>query len=140
MTLQTRYYFLTEQQYPYYPSPAAAGFPSPGEEFAHESLNLNELLIKHQSATFFMQVEGDSMNGAHIYNGDIIIVDRALKPVNGSLVVASVNNELVIKRLKKDGQNWSLISENPNYKPIVISDELESSIWGVVTFTIHRTR
>jgi DNA polymerase V len=132
--------FVTKETYPYHSSPAAAGFPSPGEEFMDETLSLNELLIKRPTSTFFMKIQGDSMQEAHLYDGDIVIVDRSLTPLPGNIVIATINGELVIKRLEKIGNTYQLTSENPAYTPFVITEELDSLIWGVVTFTIHRTR
>lgn len=115
----------------------SAGFPSPAEDDL-ENLDLNELLIKHPSATFFLKVSGSSMIKAGIHHNDILIVDRSLEPTNGKIVIASVNGELTVKRLRIEGKKIKLIGENDNYSPIDISEEFDFRIWGVVTNVIHQ--
>lgn len=118
---------------PLYASQPSAGFPSPGDDMVEQPLDLNDLLIENESATFFVRVSGDSMEGARIFDGDILVVDRSIEPKSGHIVVAAVYGELVVKRLKSEGQQLLLISENDEYKPIVI-DEVEGCfVWGVVT-------
>ena len=122
---------------PLYLSKVAAGFPSPGDNYVERSLDLNEHLVRHKEATFFVRVNGDSMTGAGIFDGDLLIVDRAVTPEAGRIVVAAINGELVVKRLKLDkGQVW-LVSENPDYAAIEMKEGMEFVIWGVVTNAIH---
>ncbi len=116
-----------------------AGFASPAEDYAHDRLDLHQLMIKHPAATFFVKVAGDSMKGAHIVSGDILVVDRAVEPASGKIVVAVVNGEFTVKRLLIEGEKISLIAENPKYSPIHLSAEIDFEIWGVVTFVIHKT-
>jgi DNA polymerase V len=117
---------------------AAAGFPSPAENYIEEYLNLNKYLINNIEATFFIRVSGDSMINVGIYNNDIIIVDRSISPKNRSIVVASLNGELVIKRFLRDRKGkFYLKSENKNYPKIILNSEVETTIWGVVTHAIH---
>jgi DNA polymerase V len=116
-----------------YSSQPAAGFPSPGDDLVEKPLDLNDLLIENPTATFFVRVAGDSMEGAKIFDGDILVVDRSQEPRNGSIVVAAVYGELVVKRLKKDETSLALISENEGYDPIVINDGEDCFVWGVVT-------
>tara|TARA_Y100001970_G_scaffold294319_1_gene450471 strand:- start:2423 stop:2833 length:411 start_codon:yes stop_codon:yes gene_type:complete len=112
-----------------------AGFPSPAEDFIEGSLDLNDY-IKHPAATYFVQAEGDSMIGAGIYDGDLLIVDRSLEPKNGSIVIASVMGELTVKRLQRDTQGaWLLKAENPDYPTISLLEE--SQIWGVVKNSVR---
>lgn len=115
----------------------SAGFPSPADDYSDQALDLNELLIKHPSATFFMRVEGDSMKNAGINSGDTLIVDRAAQVKNNSIVVAHINGELTVKRIKKVNNILYLVPENSQYKPITITEEMDFEIWGVVTFVIH---
>lgn len=131
--IQHRFYRL-----PLYQSSIRAGFPSPAEDEIDQELDLNELLIKHPAATFFLRVSGDSMIKAGIHDGDILIVDRSLEPLPGRVVIASVNGELTVKRLYRDGKQLFLIAENEKYPPIEISEEAELRIWGVVTNVIHK--
>lgn len=114
-----------------------AGFPSPAEDYLEQNLDLNEHLIKHPAATFFVRVEGDSMKGAGIHEGDILIVDRALEPNNGKIVIAVMNGEFTVKRIRIERDQILLEPENPQYLPIPIPPESDFEVWGVVTFAIH---
>lgn len=122
---------------PLYQDKISAGFPSAGEGEVEKRLDLNELLIKHPAATFFLRVSGNSMIGAGIHEGDILIVDRSLKPVHGKIVIASINGELTVKRLFIEGGRTKLMAENSAYPPIDISEEIDFRVWGVVTNVIH---
>lgn len=122
---------------PLYQDRISAGFPSPAQNDVEDTLDLNELLIKHPSATFFLRVSGTSMIKAGIHDGDILVVDRSLEPVHGKVVIASVNGELTVKRLYRLGTKIKLVAENDAYAPIDITEEMELRIWGVVTNVIH---
>lgn len=122
---------------PLFVVPVKAGFPSPAEDYLEENLDLNEYLIKHAAATFFVRVDGDSMKGAGIHRGDILIVDRALEPSNGKIVVAVINGEFTVKRIRIEKTKVFLEPENPKYVPIEINPESDFEVWGVVTFVIH---
>jgi DNA polymerase V len=117
-----------------------AGFPSPAEDYIEQSLDLNEYLIKHPAATFFVRVSGDSMIGAGIHDGDMLIVDKALEAINGKVVVAVVDGEFTVKRLMRAERKIFLVPENPCYPDIDISGKEDSEIWGVVTDVIHPLR
>lgn len=121
------------QEQPLYASQPAAGFPSPGDDLVERPLDLNDLMIDNPTATFFVRVSGDSMEGAKIFDGDVLVVDRSVEPKHGSIVVAAVYGELVVKRLQKERSGLALISENEEYKPILIDDTEGCFIWGVVT-------
>lgn len=118
---------------PLYASSPAAGFPAPGDDMVEKALDLNDLLIDNPTATFFVRVSGDSMEGAGIFNNDILVVDRSVTPADGKIVVAAVYGELVVKRLRIYPNKAELISENDTYAPIIISDVDDIYIWGVVT-------
>ena len=122
---------------PFFVSTIKAGFPSPADDFLENRLNLNELLIEHPEATFFVQVSGDSMINAGIHSGDKLIVDRSLQARNGDVIVAVIDNEFTVKRLKKVANKIYLIPENPNYHPIYIRPGSDFIIWGVVKHVIH---
>ena len=128
----------TELRCPLYLSTVEAGFPSPAEDYVEGSLDLNEDLIKHPAATFFVRVSGDSMINAGIFPGDILIVDRSLEPVDKKIVIAVLDGELTVKRLRYRAVVPSLEPENDNYNPIKISEEMSFEIWGVVTNVIHK--
>lgn len=116
-----------------YASQPAAGFPAPGDDLVEQPLDLNDLLVEHPTATFFVRVAGDSMEGARIFDGDILVVDRSIEAAAGMIVVAAVYGELVVKRLKKTATGLALVSENESYQPILIDDSEGCFIWGVVT-------
>ncbi len=115
-----------------------AGFPSPAEQYIEQALNLNELLVKHPAATFFVRAAGDSMTGAGIYPGDILVVDRALEAIDGSIVIAAVNGEFTVKFLRRRGNRLQLAAANPAYKPINFAEGEELQLFGVVTATIRQ--
>ena len=121
-----------KQSTPLFASQPAAGFPAPGDDMVEKPLDLNDLLIDNPTATFFVRVAGDSMEGAGIFDGDILVVDRSVTPKDESIVVAAVYGELVVKRLKKYPNKAVLVSENEGYEPIVITDIDDIFIWGVV--------
>lgn len=128
---------LSSLPLPIFESRVQAGFPSPGDDFSEGTLDLNAYLIKHKAATFFVRVTGDSMNGIGIFPGDILIVDRSLTPTSGRVIIAVLNGEMTVKRLKKKGDKIWLYAENKKYSPISISEDEDFSIWGVVTNAIH---
>lgn len=123
---------------PLYSSRPAAGFPAPGDDQVERILDINDLMVKNPASTFFVRVEGDSMEGAGIFSNDILIVDRSITPVNGRIVVAAVNGELVVKRLAKQGTQLQLISENDQYAPITLGDSEDCFMWGVVTGSVRQ--
>ncbi len=115
-----------------------AGFPSPAQDYIEETLDLNEFLISHPAATFFVKVEGDSMIDAGIFPEDILIVDRAIEATNNKIIIAVYNGELTIKRLKIKNQRWILEPANKNYPEIEINENTDFMIWGVVIYSIHK--
>ncbi len=122
---------------PLFATRISAGFPSPADDYVEKSLDLNEYLVRHKEATFFLRVQGESMLGAGIHDGDMLIVDRAVKPQDGKVVVAALNGELTVKRLRLGvGEAW-LAADNPAYAPIRLTEDLDCIIWGVVTSVIH---
>ena len=123
---------MKKQSAPLFSSQPAAGFPAPGDDLVEKPLDLNDLLIRNPTSTFFVRVSGDSMEGAGIFNGDILVVDRSVTPSDGRIVVAAVFGELVVKRLRKYPHKAELVSANDAYQPIVINDVDDVYIWGVV--------
>ena len=122
---------------PFFSCKVTAGFPSPADDYVEKNLDLNELLILNPAATFFVRTQGESMLGAGIHPNDILIVDRSLEAVSGKVVICALNGELTVKRLVQTNGLWQLKAENPNCADIVIHDDLEMVIWGVVTHVIH---
>ena len=114
-----------------------AGFPSPADDYIDEVFDLNQKLITNKSATFLARAEGNSMQGAGIFSGGLLIVDRSLKPAAGKVVVASLNGELVVKRHGVIEGKPFLLAENPDYAPLPLSEDHELVIWGVVVHCIH---
>ena len=123
---------------PLYLSPVAAGFPSPAEDYIDRKLDLNEHLVRNPAATFFVRVDGESMRDAGIASGDLLVVDRAVNPRNGSIVVAALDGELTVKRLRHDNGRLFLVPDNPDYAPLEIQPEASFQVWGVVTYVIHK--
>jgi len=115
-----------------------AGFPSPAADYQEDKLDLNRHLIKNPAATFFVKVAGDSMLGAGIHSGDLLVVDRSLEPRNKNVVIAVVNGELTVKRIRIKGKKVTLEAENENYPAQRIDAETEFEVWGVVTNVIHK--
>ena len=116
------------------------GFPSPAEDHAIERVDLNKVLIKHPQATFLMRVRGDSMREAGIDDGDVVLVDRAIKATHGHVVVAVVDGEFTVKRLWQRGRNVKLQPANPTYPDILPRDGQTIEVWGVVTNAIKAMR
>jgi DNA polymerase V len=122
---------------PLFVGKVAAGFPSPADDYVEKNLDLNELLVQKPAATFFVRAQGESMLGAGIHPNDILVVDRSIEPAPGRIVICALDGELTVKRLERDNEQWQLKAENPAYADIVIYDELDMVIWGVVTNVIH---
>lgn len=115
-----------------------AGFPSPAEDFSEKRLELQTFLVKNPISTFIFQVSGQSMEGAGIFSGDHVIVDRSIKPTNGQVVVAVIDGGFTVKRYKIIHQSIWLMPEHPGYQPIRVTQEMDHTIWGVVTYVLHK--
>jgi DNA polymerase V len=120
------------------PTANATGFGAAADDYMERGIDLNEQLIKNKPATFFMRVNGDSMINAGIHSGDHVIVDRSIKPLNGKIVIAVLDGEMLIRRLEKTMNRMRLIPETTKLSPIEISEFSDFVIWGVVTFVIHQ--
>ncbi len=127
----------TKLDLPLFVTGISAGFPSPADDYIDRKLDLNELLITHPAATFFVRVEGNSMINAGIHSGDILVVDRALEPNNNNIVLAILDGEFTVKRIKKLKNDLYLTPENPDFEPIKIDEETNFEVWGVVTYVVH---
>ena len=125
---------------PYYLQKAGAGFPSPATDYIEEDIDLNVHLIKNVPATFVIRVQGKSMTDVGIYDGDLLVVDKSLKPKNFSTVIANVHDELVVKSFVKEKNEQFLTSgSNKIEDKIIINSESDVFVWGVVTYVIHST-
>lgn len=125
---------------PMFGSPVPAGFPSPADDYIEGRLSLDEHLIQHKDATFFVRAKGNSMIEAGISDGSILVVDKSLKPAIGDIVVAVVEGDFTVKYLGKRGDSVVLKPANARYKEIEFKDGQELEIWGVVTSTVKKFR
>lgn len=115
----------------------AAGFPSPADDYVEVGIDLNEQLIRHPTSTFFLRVSGESMTGAGIHDGDLLVVDRSLEPRPGRVVVAVLDGAFTLKRLARHRGRLRLEAAHPNYPPLDLHRCGEAQIWGVAIHVIH---
>ncbi|MDX2253894.1 MAG: translesion error-prone DNA polymerase V autoproteolytic subunit [Pseudanabaenaceae cyanobacterium bins.39] len=127
----------TKHRIPLFLNPVAAGFPTPTDDYLEGQIDLNRHLVKHPESTFLVRVVGESMKDAGIHPRDLLVVDQAIEPTDGKIVIAVVDGELTVKRLRKHLSKLWLMPENTDYQPIEISENTELHIWGVVTNVIH---
>ena len=127
----------TDCDRPLFLVPVSAGFPSPADDYIESRLDLNKHLIQHPAATFFVRVKGDSMIEVGIHSGDILIVDRALEATDKKVVIAIIDGELTVKRIRIVEGKIFLLPENRDYSPTEITSAMSFEIWGVVTNVIH---
>lgn len=130
--------FSEDPGMPYFDAGISAGFPSPAEDFKQERLSLDSILVKNKLATFYARVSGQSMIGAGLDDNDLLVIDRSLEPANNKIAVCFLDGEFTVKRLKVVGEEVWLQPENPNYKPIKITEENNFVIWGIVTNVIKK--
>ena len=120
-----------------------AGFPNPAQDFIDLAIDLNTELIKHPSSTFYGRVKGDSLIDAGVHDGDILVIDKSLRPLNKDMAVCFIDGDFTLKYIKIDkkekGIIW-LMPANPDYEPIKVTPENEFIIWGIVTYTIRKQR
>ncbi len=132
--------FSTLLELPLAGTAIAAGFPSPAEEYVEIALDLNKELIKHPASTFYARVKGDSMVDAGIQDGDLLVIDKALEPKEGSIAVCYLDGEFTVKRLAVREECVYLMPANAEFKPIRITEENEFLVWGLVAYVIHKPR
>jgi DNA polymerase V len=123
---------------PLFLSLVVAGFPSPADDHLDRDLDLHELLIQHPAATFYVRLSGDSMKGAGLYDGDILVVDRSLETKHNDIVIAVLDGELTVKQLYRQGSLVQLRPANPRYPTITVDADRDLLIWGVVTGSIRQ--
>ena len=123
---------------PLYLAPVEAGFPSPAEDHLDCKLDLHRHLVRNEAATFFLRAHGESMLGAGIHDGDLLVVDRSVEAAHRKVVIAALEGELTVKRLLRREGRVLLAPENPDFLPIDITESEFVHIWGVVTYVIHK--
>ena len=123
---------------PLYLDRISAGFPSPADDYIETALDLNTYLIRNPAATFMVRVSGDSMTGAGISDGDVLVVDRSEQPAHGKIVVAVLDGELTVKRLVMKNGRTQLAPENPCYQPIAVAECQDLHVWGVVSGVVRK--
>jgi len=129
-----------ELNLPLFSARVQAGFPSPADDHLERSIDLNEELIQHPAATFFVRVKGESMHDAGIQSGDILVVDRSLAPTDRKIVVAMIDGEFTVKRFRNQEGRIFLEAANDQFPKIEVSGDQELVVWGVVSFVIHPAR
>lgn len=139
MILHTPAEHLQKITLPLFLDRVPCGFPSPAQDYVESRIDLNKLLIAHPSATYFIRVSGHSMSDANVNEGDLLVVDSALTAVHGDIVVAAVDGEFTVKKLRTHPL-LQLVPMNPNYQPITFQDEESLEIFGVVTFIVYAAR
>ena len=123
---------------PLYLAPVEAGFPSPADDYLDRRLDLHQHLVRNEAATFFLRAHGESMLGAGIHDGDLLIVDRSMDAAHRKVVIAALDGELTVKRLLHREGRVLLAPENPRFEPIDITESESVHLWGVVTYVVHK--
>ena len=116
----------------------SAGFPSPADDFKEIRISLDKELVKNKEATFYARVDGDSMIGAGLEDGDLLVIDRSLNPENSKIAVCLIDGDFTVKRIKKEKDKLYLMPENKKYRPIELKEENELIIWGIVEYVIKK--
>jgi DNA polymerase V len=127
----------TEVALPLYMVAVSAGLPSVADDYIEAQIDLNQHLIRNPTATFLVRATGESMIGAGIHSGDVLVVDRSLEPAQNKIVIAVLNGELTVKRIRYERKRVYLMPENPDYPVIAVNEGMELTVWGVVTNVIH---
>ncbi|MDA7698735.1 translesion error-prone DNA polymerase V autoproteolytic subunit [Flavobacteriaceae bacterium] len=116
----------------------SAGFPSPADDFKELRISIDQEVVRNEEATFYARVAGESMQGAGLDDGDLLVIDRSLEPADNKIAICFIDGEFTVKRLKVTQDEILLIPENPKYQPIKITEENELIIWGVVTYVVKK--
>ena len=116
----------------------SAGFPSPADDFKELRISIDQEVVRNEEATFYARVSGESMQGAGLDDGDLLVIDRSMEPKNGKIAVCCIDGEFTVKRLKVVEDGVFLIPENPKYQPIKVTEENELIIWGIVTYVVKK--
>jgi len=126
------------RQQPSFDAAVPAGFPSPAADYEQDTLDLNKHLVSNPAATFFVRVAGDSMLGAGIHHGDLLVVDRSLEPRDKNVVIAVLDGDLTVKRIRLGNGKITLEPENDDYASQQVSADAAFEVWGIVTSVIHK--
>lgn len=116
----------------------SAGFPSPADDFKELRISIDQEVVKNEEATFYARVDGQSMQGAGLDDGDLLVIDRSKEPEDNAIAVCFIDGEFTVKRLRVEEECVFLIPENPNYKPIKVTEDNQLIIWGVVTYVVKK--
>ena len=116
----------------------SAGFPSPADDFKETRISLDNELVKNKEATFYARVDGDSMTGAGLEDGDLLVIDRSIDPENGKIAICLIDGDFTVKRIRKENERIYLVPENENYQIIEIQEGNELIIWGIVEYVIKK--
>lgn len=116
----------------------SAGFPSPAEDYLEDKVNLQQVLIRNPTATYLVRVRGESMRDARLHDGDILVVDRSLKPSHGHIIIGVVDGEFTVKRLLQKGARLYLQPANELFPPVEITEAMDFKPWGVVVWSLHK--
>jgi DNA polymerase V len=117
-----------------------ASFPSPADDYKERPLDLDELVIQHPEATFYVKVSGESMKDAGIDDGDVLVVDRAIDATHNAIIIAVLNGEFTVKRLHRQGETIYLVPANPMYQTVQVTGDMNFQVWGVVTYCISKVK
>ena len=129
-----------EDKIPLFAEGVAAGFPSPARGDIDSTLSLDELCVRHPAATYFIRARGESMLGAGIGDGDVLVVDRSLPAHDGDIIIAAVDGAFTVKRLEKRGKTVRLLPENPAFSPITLTPGMQAEFFGVVTYVVKQVK
>ena len=116
----------------------SAGFPSPADDFKELRISIDQEVVRNEEATFYARVSGESMQGAGLDDGDLLVIDRSMEPQNNKIAVCYIDGAFTVKRLKVEKDCIYLMPENKNYKPIKVSEEDQLQIWGIVTYVVKK--
>ena len=116
----------------------SAGFPSPADDFKELRISIDQEVVKNEEATFYARVAGQSMQGAGLDDGDLLVIDRSKEPLDNAIAVCFIDGEFTVKRLKVEAECVYLMAENPKYPPIRVTEDNELIIWGVVTYVVKK--
>ena len=130
--------YSTSAELPFIDGGLRAGFPSPADDFLEVRIDFNEEYIKNKDATFYAKVKGSSMKNAGIFDGDLLVIDRSLEPLNNKIAVCVIDGEFTVKRIKKEKNTVWLIPENEEFQPIKVTEDNEFIVWGIAIASIKR--